>query len=143
MSKENIEKFYARLESDPALLEKIEGEQTEQALLRLARDEGFDFSDEELKAYLNDVKKKTRLSDNELAGVSGGMTDEAGCTIVTIGYGCEHWTATDATWWATAGHCGSCRWKKGATGGFPGQYLGYDICTYNCHLNGTYWYPNR
>jgi predicted ribosomally synthesized peptide with nif11-like leader len=112
MSKENVAKFYAHLESDPSILKKIGGERTEEALLRLAKDEGFEFSSAELKTYQNNTTPNRKLGDDELDNVAGGATTTInGHTymVVTIGYGCKRWSPMSGQgWFAAPGNCGSC-----------------------------------
>jgi hypothetical protein len=89
-------------------------------------------SEEEMKKM-----EPHQINEDELVNVSGGMTNEYGCTITTIGYGCENWKASQATWTATAGHCGSRDWNRLVM--IQGIEDMYTICTYNCDfVNGTY-----
>ena len=85
MAKENVKKFYQKLANDKALQEKLakaqegyEGDlndrQTivETVFLPIAKEAGFDFTAEELKAAERELVEEKGISEEELENVSGG-----------------------------------------------------------------------
>ena len=92
MSKENVRLFYSTLAEDKALQEKFneinarladeyKGERPDEKrvneilrhdFLPVAREAGFEFSLDELKAYSAEGKATGELADEELAGAVGG-----------------------------------------------------------------------
>ena len=105
MAKENVAKFYEKLAEDTALAEKINGldkvfaekheapaedadEKTVLAfqekaakavLLPVAKEAGFDFTIDELKAYEQEQLAAMKLSEDELAQVAGGKRTPVKC----------------------------------------------------------------
>ena len=75
MAKENVQKFFEKVAKDEELqkaLSKAEPAQTD-AVVAIAKQAGFDFTEEELDAVLQ--AGKGELSDEALEGVAGGMVD--------------------------------------------------------------------
>ena len=98
MAKENVAKFYEKLAEDTALAEKINGldkvfaekheapaedadekvvlafreEAVKAVLLPVAKEAGFDFTIDELKAYEQEQLAALKLSEDELEQVAGG-----------------------------------------------------------------------
>ena len=129
MAKENVAKFYEKLAEDTALAEKINGldkvfaekheapaedadekvvlafreEAVKAVLLPVAKEAGFDFTIDELKAYEQEQLAALKLSDDELEQVagggrpgyknnrskpsSGGRTGLNACAYVGVGFG--------------------------------------------------------
>ncbi len=108
MSKENIAKFQEASAQKPELLERLKDAHTPEAVAAVAQAEGFDFTAEELSEELK-TPCAGKLADEELDKVTGGRS------VVTIGYGCEHWEADQSgrLWLAAAGNCGSCTYYRG------------------------------
>ena len=85
MAKENVKKFYEKLESSKELQEKLvkaqesytgDKEDTsavlEEVLLPIAKEAGYDFTAEELKAAERELAQEKGISEEELENVSGG-----------------------------------------------------------------------
>ena len=115
MAKENVGKFYAKLQEDAALAEKLnaldkkfadtnEGsaddiafreKAVEAIVIPLAEEVGLPFTLEELKEYEQDQMKTMTLSEDELDQVAGGKYKlrnnpprcKAACAIVGVGIG--------------------------------------------------------
>ena len=67
---ENMKKFTEQLATDPALAEKMAQIQAQyvKSLTALAKEVGYDLSEEDF------ILKDEQLSEEELAGVAGGMS---------------------------------------------------------------------
>ena len=85
MAKENVKKFYQELSNDKALQEKLTKAQesytgdlndrqkiVETVFLPIAKEAGFDFTAEELKAAEREVAEVKGISEEDLENVSGG-----------------------------------------------------------------------
>ena len=85
MAKENVKKFYEKLANDKALREKLAKAQesytgdlndrqtiVETVFLPIAKEAGFDFTAEELKAAERELVEEKGISEEELENVSGG-----------------------------------------------------------------------
>ena len=81
MSKEDIEKFRADVENDPALLSELQGHQDQAAFVSkatsLARSRGYDISEDEIHSYLAS-NQQGELSDEALKSVAGGTQGNLG-----------------------------------------------------------------
>jgi predicted ribosomally synthesized peptide with nif11-like leader len=109
MSKENIAKFQETIAQKPELLEKLKDARTPEAVVAVARAEGFDFTEEDMRAFAGEqAGKGIPLSDEELGKAAGGLYDDNGRPITTPAYGCSHWLPSTNPWLAVKGQCGSC-----------------------------------
>jgi predicted ribosomally synthesized peptide with nif11-like leader len=81
VSKEDIEKFRADVENDPALLSELQGHQDQAAFVSkatsLARSRGYDISEDEIHSYLAS-NQQGELSDEALRSVAGGTQGNLG-----------------------------------------------------------------
>lgn len=99
MRVENIKLFYKEVESNEVLQEKLkdlqmasEKERMTQ-LIHIAKEAGFEFSADELKAYIEEVITKGQengeLDDDELDQVSGGGSSKwVVLSVMTAGLWC-------------------------------------------------------
>ena len=75
MSRESVEKFGEKVQSDGAFRDKIQkaGGMGKNSAWDLVKEEGFDFTKEEWDTFLKDRQpKEGELSESDLAAVSGG-----------------------------------------------------------------------
>ena len=82
----NVKLFLGKIHSDEALYTKLvetsknyTGEKTDEAIWDsvigpLAEETGFDITLDDYKAYVDDVKASSELSDDELEQVAGGIS---------------------------------------------------------------------
>ena len=114
MAKENVGKFYEKLQEDAALAEKLNaldkdfaeknGASTDDAAMRekaaeaiilpLAQEVGLPFTLDELKEYEQEQLKKLNLSEDELEQVAGGVPKNTNsrngvnaCAYIGVGFG--------------------------------------------------------
>jgi predicted ribosomally synthesized peptide with nif11-like leader len=77
MSLENVKLFYARLAIDEAFRIRVQSAQTKEECTQAVKDEGFDFTSQELEDYtaqmLNPSDEVTDLNEAELEAVIGGF----------------------------------------------------------------------
>ena len=75
MSKENVNAFSEKVNSNPELLEEVRsigGNLGE--IVALGLREGFDFSEQDLTAYVSEMdNRQGELTDQELEQVAGGL----------------------------------------------------------------------
>ncbi len=128
MSKENIVKFREALTQNSELSEKLKGAHTPEDVVAVAKEEGFDFTAEELTEYGKAAVRTGKLSDEELGGVAGGERSTRGYLVTFAWYGCNQWIPdTWNAWNAVRGQCGSCRnWHVDV-----GQYRDWGECLVN------------
>ncbi|MEM7552730.1 MAG: Nif11-like leader peptide family natural product precursor [Cyanobacteria bacterium P01_A01_bin.84] len=78
MSLENVKSFYNKLETDKVLLAQIEGAQSKEDYMQIAKNAGYDFTNEEMEEYtaqlLESNNNDSELTDEELANVAGGFS---------------------------------------------------------------------
>jgi len=109
MSKENVAKFKDEFQKSPELQQKFKEAKNVEALVALAKAEGFDFTKEEFMELGKEAMQSRKLSDDELDKVSGGgIYNGYGYLKTTIGYGCKYWEAGTHGWVGVRGTCGSC-----------------------------------
>jgi len=82
MSMENAKKFYEKVSTDKALQQQIgqlakeDPKQLGSAIINAAKENGFEFTEDEMKAFMMEkakqVKSGQELSDSELEAVAGG-----------------------------------------------------------------------
>jgi predicted ribosomally synthesized peptide with nif11-like leader len=72
MSEEQLSALLAKLKEDAGLREKLEGAGDLDAALAMAKEDGFDMSKADWLKY--QAKETFELSDEELEGVAGGVT---------------------------------------------------------------------
>ena len=68
MSEEQLKAFIAKVQGDTSLQEKLKAASDADAVVSLAKEEGFSISADDLK------NAQSELSDEELEGVAGGQT---------------------------------------------------------------------
>lgn len=73
MSTEHIDTLIRSAESDPALAAELRGAKTLDELVAIGAGRSLSFTREELETYLTRVQS-TELSEQELSGVSGGVS---------------------------------------------------------------------
>jgi len=78
MSKENIEQFFNFIQNNQQLQQQLGAVQNKESFnelaVRLGQENGYIFTAEEAKAFINQKSQKSELelSDTELAAVAGG-----------------------------------------------------------------------
>ena len=85
MAKENVKKFYEEISKNKELQEKLKkaqesytgdrsnkAEAAEAIIIPIAKEAGFDFTNEELKKAEMEMAKEKGISEEELENVSGG-----------------------------------------------------------------------
>ena len=112
MSMENARGFYEKVSVDKVLQQKI-GELIKKdpkkigaVIIKTAKENGFEFSEEEMKAFIAEkaktVKPARELNDSELESVAGGgKTDWVVESIASVGTSC----AASAAFREIAGGC--------------------------------------
>ncbi len=73
MTEEQLKAFLEKIKVDSSLQEKLKAAADVDAALAIAKDAGFSISAEDLN------KAQSELSDQELEGVAGGMTNSTLC----------------------------------------------------------------
>lgn len=74
----------------PELIEKAKQAKSAEELLALAKENGIELSEDEAKAYFEQLNKSGELSDDELDNVAGGgCYYDDGRLVVTCGYYCK------------------------------------------------------
>lgn len=71
---ENLKKFLEKVSEDKALAEKVSAEKDAAALIALAKEMGFELTEE-------DLKKPAELTDDELDTVAGGGDVSCACAL--------------------------------------------------------------
>jgi predicted ribosomally synthesized peptide with nif11-like leader len=71
MSTESVTQFFSAVSSDSRLQEKLTIATNPQSVVGIAKECGYSFTTEELKAVLTTANER-ELSDNELEAVAGG-----------------------------------------------------------------------
>ena len=84
MSVENVKNFYAKVNEDESLQQQLKelartsAEESTQALIQLANEQGFSFDNNDLEAFFAETAKNLsptgELSEAELDAVAGGNT---------------------------------------------------------------------
>jgi predicted ribosomally synthesized peptide with nif11-like leader len=69
-----LKEFFEKLGNDTELQEKVKAARDENALLKVITDAGYDVKLEELKKFVEEVRKEGALSDDDLDNAAGGMT---------------------------------------------------------------------
>ena len=77
MSEEQLAALLAKLKDDEGLQEKLKGASDLDAVLVIAKDAGFDISKADWLRY--QAKQTIELSDEELEGVAGGISEDGVC----------------------------------------------------------------
>lgn len=89
MAKENITKFINKYAADEALREKLNGKSADE-VVAVAREQGYEFSKEELAAYRNQVMELNPEQLDQAAGGSPADFERAVDSVMnTVGYGIE------------------------------------------------------
>ena len=84
MSEEQLKAFLEKVQSDTSLQEKLKAAADSDAVLAIAKEEGFSISIDDIKA------QQSELSDEELEGVAGGAATgfgKLGCKMITYLFG--------------------------------------------------------
>ena len=99
------------MELNEELIAKAKGTKTPEELAALAKESSIDLTEEEAKAYFEQLHPKTgELSDDELDNVSGGACyGRDDCLMTTIAYGCRYYEPA-TTKNGVSGTCGACRY---------------------------------
>ena len=99
------------MELSEELIAKAKGTKTPKELAALAKESSIDLTEEEAKAYFEQLHPKTgELSDDELDNVSGGACyGRDDCLMTTIAYGCRYYEPA-TTKNGVNGTCGACRY---------------------------------
>lgn len=99
------------MELSEELIAKAKGTKTPEELAALAKESSIDLTEEEAKAYFEQLHPKTgELSDDELDNVSGGACyGRDDCLMTTIAYGCRYYEPA-TTKNGVNGTCGACRY---------------------------------
>lgn len=84
------------------MIEKAKAAQSPEELQTLAKENGWEMTDESAQAYFAQLNKSGELSDNELDNVAGGGCYSGDRLIVTNFHCCDLWTCEK---------CGSSRWS--------------------------------
>ena len=80
MSEEQLKAFLEKVKADTSLQEKLKAASDADAVVSIAKEEGFSISVDDLK------NAQSELSDEELEGVAGGVVVSAALTIAaTVG----------------------------------------------------------
>jgi len=83
LSKEDIERLSVDAKNNADLAEQIKEAGTDmQALVKLAADKGYNFTEEELKEYAE--AKKGALSEEQLKQVAGGKVESVVWNVVAV-----------------------------------------------------------
>ena len=83
MSEEQLKAFLEKVKSDTSLQEKLKADSDADAVVSLAKEEGFSISVDDLK------NAQSKLSDEELEGMAAGGGCMLGMTLVTLYAGCK------------------------------------------------------
>ena len=99
------------MELSEELIAKAKGTKTPEELAALAKESSTDLTEEEAKAYFEQLHPKTgELSDDELDNVAGGgCYGRDDCLMTTIAYGCRYYEPA-TTKNGVNGTCGACRY---------------------------------
>ena len=79
------------MELTQELLAKAKNAESAEALEALAKENGWDMTQEEAKAYFTELHKTGALSDRELENVTGGGCRNDSHLVVTVAYRCDLW----------------------------------------------------
>ncbi len=85
MSEEQLKAFVAKVQSDPSLQDKLKADISVADLVAIAKSNGFQFTEEDLKPY-----REKKLSDQELEAVAGGgidVNDTVQVGVSILGFG--------------------------------------------------------
>lgn len=143
MSKENAKQFLKLMQEDTELsirleqaMKKLSNEELNkeniekvfnEEVVLIAKERGLEFTLEELQNPYDG-----RLTDDELDKAVGGITDENGNWLTTVGFSCGKWKEDSDEWLGVRGTCGSCKyWGRGRGPQFP-VYMGR---LYVCNVN--------
>jgi predicted ribosomally synthesized peptide with nif11-like leader len=77
MSEEQLKAFLEVAQSDASLQEKLQAAERPEAVVVIAKEVGFDLSEADLLKHRQSISEK-ELSDEEVAGVSGGTHKQQG-----------------------------------------------------------------
>ena len=84
------------MELSEELIAKAKGTKTPEELAALAKESSIDLTEEEAKAYFEQLHPKTgELSDDELDNVAGGGCHNGGRLVVSVMHYCDEWRCKD------------------------------------------------
>ena len=84
------------MELSEELIAKAKGTKTPEELAALAKESSIDLTEEEAKAYFEQLHPKTgELSDDELDNVAGGGCHNGGRLVVSAMNYCDEWRCKD------------------------------------------------
>lgn len=72
MSIESVKGFYESLTNDQALQERVKSADDSVAIVQIASEKGYDFTDQELERAMQEAIVEGELSEQELEAVAGG-----------------------------------------------------------------------
>jgi predicted ribosomally synthesized peptide with nif11-like leader len=78
MSRESASKFFEKLQSDSELLGRVKETETVDEIRAIAKDGGFDFTEDEYLAVASQPIGDGELSDEQLDEVAGGLGEPGG-----------------------------------------------------------------
>ena len=86
MSVESAKEFYKRIKEDEEFAKKISDTQDNEERAKMVKDEGYDFTLEELNGVIQKETGK-KLSDEELENIAGGVIGIATIISAAVGGG--------------------------------------------------------
>ena len=87
MSEDQLKAFVEKVKGDTSLQEKLKAASDADAVVSIAKEEGFSISIDDIKAQLlelSDEAGDVELSDEELEGVAGGVRGLRDLTLVEL-----------------------------------------------------------
>ncbi|MBR8836650.1 MAG: Nif11-like leader peptide family natural product precursor [Stigonema ocellatum SAG 48.90 = DSM 106950] len=75
MSKQAVREFYKVFQSDEALEERIKSTDSTASVIKIAAEKGYEFTELELEAFMQESVASGELSEEELEVVAGGNRD--------------------------------------------------------------------
>ena len=75
MSKEAVSNFYKAVAQDQALQDKLKAADRPSSVVNMAAELGYEFTEEELVALMQERKDSGELDESQMDAVAGGMRD--------------------------------------------------------------------
>lgn len=75
MSKQAVREFYKVFQSDEALEERIKSTDSTANVIKIAAEKGYEFTELELEAFMQEAVADGELSTEELEAVAGGLAE--------------------------------------------------------------------
>jgi predicted ribosomally synthesized peptide with nif11-like leader len=127
MSQENIVKFQEKLMESPELRQKLKAVRAPEDIIAVAKAEGFDFTAEDYSEHVKTMaqnSKDSKIPDDELDKVAGGMTDGNGRWLTMFYYNCNLYTAAPGA--EDHNQCGTCKYWEFKSASSTGE-IGHGI----------------